>query len=235
MASTRSSPRLPAVAWAACLAAAGLAHAQESAPPEQINLNAESWTRSGSTYTIRELTIEGGDFTVEADEAVTTNLEFRGQWRLSGSIRMQVGTARLLADTATFDFEAGELVAAELAGDPATFEDTAPEQAGPERAGPARGEAMRIIYDSAAGTVRMEGGASFTLAQNSISGCDFVYDLDGGLRSGSGECGVPLEIIYRPSREDAASEEPPDGASPPEDTETSQEAETPPNDPSPSP
>lgn len=183
------------------LAAAG-AHAQDGAAPEQVVFSADSWARSGNTYTIRGPTIEGGDLRIEAEQAVTTSLEFDGRWELTGSISMSVGTARLLADSARFRFAAGELATGELAGDPATFEDTAPAQPGA-----VRGEASRIVYDREAGTVRMEGSATFTHGQNSMSGCDFLYELDGGLVSGSSECGVPLSIIYVPPSEDDAADD----------------------------
>lgn len=183
------------------LAHAGLAHAQDDSAPEQISWSAESATRSGDTFVIPGLRIEGGDLVIEADRAVTTSLDFDGsRWELTGSIRMSVGSARLTADSAVFEFEAGELVAGELAGDPAEFEETEP-----EGAGPVRGEASRIVYDAEAGTVQMQGSTSFTLAQNSMSGCDFLYELDGGLVSGSSECGVPLSIIYRPRNEETRS------------------------------
>lgn len=189
----------------ACMLAAGLviaasAAAQNESAPEQIMWSADSWTRSGDTYMIRDLTIEGGGLLIEADRAVTTSLEFSGTWELDGSIRMSVGTAQLLASSAHFEFEAGELVAGSLEGDPATFEETAP-----EGSGPVRGEASRIAYDSEAGTLRLQGSASFARGQSSMSGCNFVYELDGGLVSGSSECGVPLSIIYVPTSEEGAS------------------------------
>lgn len=201
--------------------------AQDDPAPEQIMWSAESWTRSGDTYTIRDLTIEGGGLLIEADRAVTTSLEFSGTWELDGSISMSVATARLLADSARFEFEAGELVAGSLEGDPATFEETMPESSGP-----VRGEAMRIVYDSAAGTLQMQGSATFTLAQNSMSGCDFVYELDGGLVSGSSECGVPLSIIYVPTGDDVAPGSEEDAAAG-DDTEGA--ADSPPNETSPEP
>lgn len=191
---------------AAGLAIAAAAHAQDPAPPEQIMWSADSWTRTGDTYTIRGLTIEGADLRIEADRAVTTSLEFSGSWELEGSIRMRVGTGRLLASSARFEFESGELVAGELEGDPATFEETEP-----EGSGPVRGEASRIVFDREGGTVQMQGSASFTMAQNSMSGCDFVYELDGGLVSGSSECGVPLSIIYVPPSATDGSETTSDG------------------------
>lgn len=197
---------------AAALAIAAGVQAQDD-PPEQIMWSADSWTRSGNMYTIRGPRIEGADLLIEADEAVTTSLELSSHWELTGSVRMSVGTARLLADSAVFEFEGGELVAADLSGDPATFEETQPEQAGP-----VRGEASRVVFDREAGTVQMEGSATFTLAQNSMSGCDFLYELENGLVSGSSECGVPLSIIYVPqSEEDPDADTPEDGAAPPQD------------------
>ncbi len=191
---------------AAALAIAAGAQAQDDAP-EQIMWSADSWTRSGNMYTIRGPRIEGTDLLVEADEAVTTSLEFSSHWELTGSVHMSVGTARLLADSAVFEFEGGELVAADLSGDPATFEETQPEQAGP-----VRGEASRLVFDREAGTVQMEGSATFTLGQNSMSGCDFLYELEDGLVSGSSECGVPLSIIYVPQGNDGDEDTPEDDA-----------------------
>lgn len=192
--------RFIAVLAAAALWLGTAAHGQEGAV-EEILWSADSWARSGNTYVIRSPRIEGGELLIEADEAVTTSLELNARWELSGSIVMAVGTARLEADGAVFEFEGGELVAAELAGDPATFEETAPEQAGP-----VRGEAMRIVYDSEAGTVQMQGGTRFVMGQHSMSGCDFLYDLEGGLESGSNECGVPLAVTFVPQNDEDAPE-----------------------------
>lgn len=181
-----------AAALALCVAA-GAAAAQNGAAREQIVWSAESWARTGNTYVFRRPVIEGADIRIEADEAMSTTLEFNGRWELNGSILMGVGTARLRADTAVFDFRSAELVSAELAGEPALFEETEPEEAGP-----VRGEASRLVYDRSAGTVQMQGSATFTRGQNRMSGCDFLYELDGGLVSGSSECGVPLSITFVP-------------------------------------
>lgn len=188
--------------------------------PEQIMWSADSWKRTNDTYTIQGLTIEGGNLLVEAEEAVTKSLEFDSRWELTGAVKMSVGSARLMADSAVFEFESGELVSAELSGDPATFEETEPAQTGP-----IRGEAEKIVFDRAAGTVQMQGGATFTMAQNRMSGCDFLYELDGGLVSGSSECGVDLTIIYvPPGRGSGAGETPKDGDEP----QTSVPEESPP-------
>lgn len=223
MAPTSATTRL---ALTAALAFAWPAYAQDEPAAQEIvftmdcsrvdDADCVSWSRRGDTYTFRGPRIETGDVLIEADEAVTTTSgqQFDGRWELGGSIRMTVGTARLTAVSAVFEFEDGELVGGELAGDPATFEEMQPEQSGP-----VRGEASRIVYEREAGTVQMQGNASFTIGPNSISGCDFLYELGSGNASSSNECDVPLSLIYRPDNDaepdDASSDdaEPQDPAS----------------------
>ncbi len=201
----------------AALALAVSAHAQNGQPPEQISFSAQGgFELSGNTYTIHRPRISGGDLSIAAETAVATSPELDGRWELMGSISMTVGTARLSAESAVFEFESGELLSGELAGEPATFEETDPQPGQPR---PIRAEATRLVYDRDAGTVHMHGSTRFTYGQSRMSGCDFLYDLDRGLRSGSNECGEELSITYVPPGENGqesengpASEEPDSGA-----------------------
>lgn len=182
--------------------AIALAQAQDE--DLRVSLDAEwsSFDRQSNTMMFRGLRIAQGDFMIEADEAVASDLEFnRSDWEFSGNVRIDLDTAMIEASRAEILFETHELLIVELQGDPARFEDR-----NPERGDPIRGGAEVLRYESAEGTLRMTGGAYLSEGPNEFRGCDLIYDIDEKkITSGSSECGEPLIISILPPSDDADS------------------------------
>ena len=180
--------------------AIALAQAQDE--DLRVSLDAEwsSFDRQSNTMMFRGLRIAQGDFMIEADEAVASDLEFnRSDWEFSGNVRIDLDTAMIEASRAEILFETHELLIVELQGDPARFEDR-----NPERGDPIRGGAEVLRYESAEGTLRMTGGAYLNEGPNEFRGCDLIYDIDEKkITSGSSECGEPLVISILPPSDDA--------------------------------
>ncbi len=180
--------------------AIALAQAQDE--DLRVSLDAEwsSFDRQSNTMMFRGLRISQGDFMIEADEAVASDLEFnRSDWEFSGNVRIDLDTAMIEASRAEILFETHELLIVELQGDPARFEDR-----NPERGDPIRGGAEVLRYESAEGTLRMTGGAYLNEGPNEFRGCDLIYDIDEKkITSGSSECGEPLVISILPPSDDA--------------------------------
>lgn len=177
-----------------------LAQAQDEDLRVSLDAVWSSFDRQSNTMMFRGLRIAQGDFMIEADEAVASDLEFnRSDWEFSGNVRIDLDTAMIEASRAEILFETHELLIVELQGDPARFEDR-----NPERGDPIRGGAEVLRYESAEGTLRMTGGAYLSEGPNEFRGCDLIYDIDEKkITSGSSECGEPLVITILPPSDDA--------------------------------
>ena len=184
--------------------AAALAQAQAQDEDLRVSLDADwsSFDRQSNTMVFRGLRIAQGDFTIEADDAVASDLDFAGSdWSFSGNVRIGLGTASIESAQADVVFETHELLVVELQGDPAEFQDL-----NAERAGAIRGGATTLRYDSADRTLRMTGGAWLSDGPNEFTGCDLIYDIDEKrITSGSSECGEPVVITILPPADDADS------------------------------
>ena len=190
--------------------AVALLHATVLAPgpvlaqdePSRVSLDAEwsSFDRQSNTMMFRGLRIAQGDFTIEADEAVASDLDFnRSEWEFNGNVRIAMDTATIESARAEIVFETHELLIVELQGDPARFQDR-----NPERGEPIQGGAEVLRYDSAERTLRMTGSARLSEGPNEFSGCDLIYNIDDKkITSGSSECGEPVSITILPPPDDA--------------------------------
>ena len=196
-------------AWALAPAAA-LAHATMLAPGQghaqdedlRVSLDAEwsSFDRQSNTMMFRGLRIAQGDFMIEADEAVASDLDFdRSEWEFIGNVRIDLDTAVIESSRAEILFETHDLLVVELEGNPARFQDR-----NPERGEPIQGGAEELRYDSAERTLRMTGSAWLSEGPNEFSGCDLIYNIDDKkITSGSSECGEPVSITILPPPDDA--------------------------------
>ena len=186
----------------ALLVAPAIALAQAQDEDLRVSLDAEwsSFDRQSNTMMFRGLRIAQGDFSIQADEAVASDLDFnRSEWEFSGNVRIDLDTAVIESSRAEILFATHELLVVELQGDPARFEDR-----NPERGDPIRGGAEVLRYESAEGTLRMTGGAWLSEGPNEFRGCDLIYDIDEKkITSGSSECGEPLVISILPPVDDA--------------------------------
>ena len=184
--------------------AAALAQAQAQDEDLRVSLDADwsSFDRQSNTMVFRGLRIAQGDFTIEADDAVASDLDFAGSdWSFSGNVRIGLGTASIESAQADVVFETHELLVVELQGDPAEFQDL-----NAERADAIRGGATTLRYDSADRTLRMTGSAWLSDGPNEFTGCDLIYDIDEKrITSGSSECGEPVVITILPPADDADS------------------------------
>ncbi|MDD9998431.1 MAG: hypothetical protein OXQ89_11865, partial [Rhodospirillaceae bacterium] len=159
----------------ALAAAVALLHATVLAPgpvlaqdePSRVSLDAEwsSFDRQSNTMMFRGLRIAQGDFTIEADEAVASDLDFnRSEWEFNGNVRIAMDTATIESARAEIVFETHEMLIVELQGNPARFQDR-----NPERGEPIQGGAEVLRYDSAERTLRMTGSARLSEGPNEFS------------------------------------------------------------------
>ena len=201
----KSCFRALALAPAAALAcwtmlAPGQVRAQDD--PLRVSLDADwsSFDRQTNTMMFRGLRIAQGNFVIQADEAVASDLDFASsRWEFNGNVRITMDTAMIESASAELVFQAHELLLVELQGDPAQFQDH-----NPERAQPINGGAQVLRYERAERTLRMTGGAWLNEGPNEFRGCDLIYDIDEKkITSGSSECGEPLLITIVPPANDA--------------------------------
>lgn len=141
------------------------------------------------------LRINQGDFTIEADQAEASGLDFEmSVWTFRGNVRIAIDSANIEASTAEVTFQAHELLIVRLRGDPAMFEDFSA-----AREEPIRGGASLLEFDRTERTLRMTDGAWLSEGSNEFRGCDLIYDIDEEkITSGSSECGEPVVITILP-------------------------------------
>jgi len=184
------------------IAAGAIAPALAQDEDLRVSLDAEwsSFDRQTNTMMFRGLRIAQGDFMIEADEAVASDLDFdRSEWEFNGNVRIGMDTAVIESTRAEVLFETHDLLILELQGDPARFRDE-----NPERGEPITGGAEMLRYESAGGTLRMTGGAWLSEGPNEFTGCDLIYDIgEKKITSGSSECGEPVVITILPPSDDA--------------------------------
>ena len=184
------------------IVAPSIALAQSQDEDLRVSLDAEwsSFNRQSNTMMFRGLRIAQGDFSIEADEAVASDLDFdRSEWEFNGNIRIGLDTAVIESSQAEVVFETHDSLVVELRGEPAEFRDR-----NPERGDPITGGAEVLRYESAEGTLRMTGSAWLSEGPNEFRGCDLIYDIEEKkITSGSSECGEQLSITILPPADDA--------------------------------
>jgi lipopolysaccharide transport protein LptA len=101
--------------------------------------------------------ITQGNLRIAADDMLATGFEFdeAGEFRLTGNVRVDVGTASIEANSAVFTFANGRLSRGELEGSPVSFRDI--DEA---RQRNVTGTAGKMSYDYVERTLRMSGNAS---------------------------------------------------------------------------
>ena len=181
--------------------------AQQGEDPLPISLDADSssFDRQSNSVVFEGLRINQGDFTIEADEAEASGLDFEmSEWSFRGNVRIAIDSANIESSTAEVTFQAHELLVVRLRGDPAMFEDFS---AAREEA--IRGGASLLEFDTTERTLRMTDGAWLSEGPNEFRGCDLIYDIDEEkITSGSSECGEPvvITVLPPPAEEDAGGE-----------------------------
>lgn len=190
-----------ASAWGSATVAA-----QSGGERQELLLDSESFSfdNQSNLVRIRAPRITQGGLKIEADEAVATGLDFdaRSEWRFAGHVRITVESAVMEADSAVFTFDNEQLSRGELAGNPATFNDS-----NVDGQFPISGSAGALSYDYVARTLRLTGNAWLRRDRTEVTGCDLIYDFAAErFRSGSADCGEAYSFRVLPRANDPAAE-----------------------------
>jgi lipopolysaccharide transport protein LptA len=123
---------------------------------------------------LKDVTITYGKMTVRADRALATARDFKNsRWTFAGNVRINADPrGNLRSDEAVVEFEDNQLKRATATGAPAEFD-----QKRTDSDVIARGHADQIVYEVAAGTVRLSNDAWITDGRNDIRGPVIVYSL----------------------------------------------------------
>ena len=152
------------------------AKVEESGPPT-ISYDASFMDTDFKTQVmhLKDVTITYGKMTVRADRALATARDFKNsRWTFAGNVRINADPrGNLRSDEAVVEFEDNQLKRATATGAPAEFD-----QKRTDSDVIARGHANQIVYEVAAGTVRLSNDAWITDGRNSdIRGPVIVYSL----------------------------------------------------------
>jgi lipopolysaccharide transport protein LptA len=162
--------------------------------PITIDADSSEFDYATNRLLFRQLRLDQGSLGIEADLAETDKLDFTdGVWIFTDNVKIKTDTATLTCDSARLNFKNHQLVAAELTGSPANFEQFIPESGQTNS-----GEANSITYSLKTGGLQLRDNARFSDGANEISGDLITYDLLARkLTVGSGENG-PVKIIIEP-------------------------------------
>jgi lipopolysaccharide transport protein LptA len=149
----------------------------ESAAPPTISYDASYMDTDFKTQVmhLKDVTITYGKMTVRADRALATARDFKNsRWTFDGNVRINADPrGNLRSDEAVVEFEDNQLKRATATGAPAEFD-----QKRTDSDVIARGHANQIVYEVAAGTVRLSNDAWITDGKNDdIRGPVIVYSL----------------------------------------------------------
>lgn len=183
--------------------AIALAGGAQDADRERQELELESATLdfNGQTnlFEVTAPRIRQGDLYIAADSAVASSIEFdeSSEWRFTGNVRIEVGTAVMEADSAVFTFANEQLARGELEGTPTSFSDVdATTQTS------ITGRAQKMSYDDVARTLRMTGEVRMQKNRTEMQGCDIIYDFAAErVTSGSSDCSDRFRVRILPEAE----------------------------------
>jgi lipopolysaccharide transport protein LptA len=149
----------------------------EQSDPPAISYDASFMDTDFKTQVmhLRDVTITYGKMTVKADRALATARDFKNsRWTFAGNVRINADPrGNLRSDEAVVEFEDNQLKRATATGAPAEFD-----QKRADSDVIARGHANQIVYEVAAGTVRLSNDAWITDGKNDdIRGPVIVYSL----------------------------------------------------------
>ena len=205
MVSSVPNPGIGALSLFTLLPLLAMAQVEEEPMPISLDAESSSFDRQANTVLFTGLRITQGDFTIQADSAEATGLDFeQSAWSFNGNVRVAIESANIESAHAEVTFEAHELATIELRGDPAVFEDFTA-----TREHPIRGGAMLLQFDHIERTLRMIDGAWLSEGPNEFRGCDLIYNLDEEkITSGSSDCGEPVVITIVPPSDDTDQDQP---------------------------
>jgi lipopolysaccharide transport protein LptA len=152
--------------------AAALGKCTETIEVEGDNLGANL---RQSTTELKNVIISGCDTRIEAQRARVSRLDFEdSNWTFEGNvrIRMEQQHGSLRSDLAVVTFRDNQIARVTITGSPAEFE-----QKRSDSDAIARGRAGKMVYDFAAGTVRLSDDAWISDGSTEISNPQLEYDI----------------------------------------------------------
>jgi lipopolysaccharide transport protein LptA len=174
--------------------------------PIQLEARSTDFDYKNNTLLFHGVRISQGGLSIEADEGTATGLDFKSShWLFRGHVRIVVPGGLLSSDEARIAFAANLIASAEITGDPADFE----QKRGKDIA---RGHARHIVYEPAAGTVRLTEDAWLSDGTNEIHGETLVYNMrDQRVLANPNEQGSqPVRITINPKQSEAKPDAKPD-------------------------
>ena len=177
-----------------------------SSLPIQLEARSSDFDYKNNMLVFHGVRIAQGGLAIEAEEGVATGLDFKdSHWLFKGNVRITVPDGSLASDEARIAFAANLIANAEITGSPARFEQKRDK-------GVARGRALRIQYQPAAGTVRLIDDAWLSDGNNEISGQTLVYNMrDQRVLANPDEQGSqPVRITINPKKPEPKPEPKPD-------------------------
>ncbi len=194
--------------FGACVIALALtlAGGAQEADREKQELELESATLdfNGQTnlFEVTAPRIRQGDLYIAADSAVGSSIEFdeSSEWRFTGNVRIEVGTAVMEADSAVFTFANEQLASGELEGTPTSFSDV---DASTQTS--VTGRAQKMSYDNVERVLRMTGDVRMQKDRVEMQGCDIIYDFAAErVTSGSSDCSDRFRVRVLPEPDEQA-------------------------------
>ena len=169
--SCRSLALLLGCALAARALALAPAPAQQ---PISVDAASSQVDYKSNTVVFTQIVISQGATRVQADYAHATGLDFaNSRWNFDGNVHIDAPEqGSLRSDAAVVEFRDNHIARATITGKPAQFEQ---KRADSDKV--ARGHADEIVYDVAAGTVRLRSDAWLSNGQNEITGPLLVYNM----------------------------------------------------------
>ena len=147
---------------------------------------------------LRDVVISQGEFTLSADRAEATALEFsNSHWVFTGNVHIRAeehGT--LHSDRATVDFRNNQMERAVITGKPAEFEQTRP-----DNGILARGHADSIDYEAGAGTVQLSEDAWLSNEGKEISAPLIVWDMRQQQVHSESAPGQRVHVVIEPNKD----------------------------------
>ncbi len=168
----------------------------DSSQPIQLEARSSDFDYKNNTLLFHGVRIAQGGLAIEADEGTATGLDFKNsRWLFKGNVRITVPDGSLASDEARIAFAANLIANAEIRGSPARFEQMRDK-------GIARGHALRIEYQPAAGTVRLIDDAWLSDGNNEITGQTLIYNMrDQRVLANPDEQGSqPVRITINPKK-----------------------------------
>ncbi len=172
------------------------------AQPIQLEARSTDFDYKNNTLVFHGVRIAQGGLSIEAEDGTATGLDFKdSRWLFKGDVRITMPDGSLAADEARIAFSANLVSIAEISGSPARFEQKRDK-------GVARGRALHIAYQPAAGTVRLTEDAWLSDGNNEISAATLVYNMrDQRVIANPEEQGSqPVRLTINPRKPDAKPE-----------------------------